>query len=104
MVVPQLVKNAISWTGPDLIELPFKVVIYSLLLVELSKMEFGLLSLAMLIMSYQALVQFGSIDWLMFELPKRWAAKEDMTDLLNSSLTFNFCSLGLFYLEYSSKI
>ena len=73
--LPQLFRNGLSWVGPDLIELPSKVVIYSLLLVELSKTEFGVLSLAMLIMSYQALVQFGSQDWLMFELPKRWAEK-----------------------------
>lgn len=81
-------KNITSWTVPDLFDIPFKLIIYILLVNSIEKYEFGILSLAMMIFSYHALSQVGVMDWLMYELPKKYSQNKDMSRLIASSHTF----------------
>jgi O-antigen/teichoic acid export membrane protein len=83
-----LLKNISSWSLPDVFEIPFKIVIYFLLIASLDKFEFGLINIAMMIFSYQALSQIGVVDWLLYELPKRYALNLDMDSLIKQSYSF----------------
>jgi O-antigen/teichoic acid export membrane protein len=84
----QLIKNISSWSLPDLIDLPAKVIVYFLLVDLLDKEIFGMLNLAMMVFSYQGLAQFGVVDWLMYELPKKYTLNLNMSNVLTGSFTF----------------
>ena len=84
-----VVRNISSWSLPDLIDLPSKVIIYFLLVDLLDKKTFGMLNLAMMIFSYHALTQFGVVDWLMYELPKKFTEKRDTKPVLRDSYYFS---------------
>lgn len=84
----KIFKNIGSWSLPDLFDIPFKIIIYFTLIGYLEKFDFGLLNIAMMIFSYQALSQIGIVDWLMYELPKKYAHKEESGSLISESFTF----------------
>lgn len=75
---------------PDLLDLPSKIIVYYLLLDLLDKQYFGMLNLAMMVFSYHSLSQLGVVDWLMYELPKKYVLKQKMDPLLNESFFFSF--------------
>jgi O-antigen/teichoic acid export membrane protein len=84
----QLVNNISNWTLPDLIDLPAKAIVYFLLVNLLDKEIFGMLNLAMMIFSYHALAQVGVVNWLMYELPKKYTLKQNMKNTLTDSYHF----------------
>ena len=85
----QLIKNISSWSLPDLIDLPAKAIVYYLLLDLLDKQQFGLLNLAMMVFSYHSLSQLGVVDWLMYELPKKYVLKQNIKVVLTESYFFS---------------
>jgi len=85
----QLIKNISSWSLPDLIDLPAKAIVYYLLLDLLDKQQFGLLNLAMMVFSYHSLSQLGVVDWLMYELPKKYVLKQNIKVILSESYFFS---------------
>ena len=85
-----LMKTIARWSSPDILDIPFKVIIYFTLVNSLEKFDFGLLSIAMMIFSYSSISQLGVVDWLLYELPKRYSLKLKMNDLIAQSYTFVF--------------
>ena len=85
-----ILRNIVSWSSPDILDIPFKIIIYFTLINSLDKFEFGLLNIAMMIFSYQAIAQFGVVDWLLFELPRRYSLKQKIEVLISQSYTFVF--------------
>jgi O-antigen/teichoic acid export membrane protein len=85
-----LVKTIARWSSPDLLDIPFKIIIYFTLINSLEKFDFGLLSIAMMIFSYSSVSQFGIVDWLLYELPKKYSLNLKMNDLIAQSYTFVF--------------
>jgi len=85
-----LLKNIGRWASPDILDVPFKVIIYFTLINSLEKYEFGLLNIAMMIFSYQAISQLGVVDWLLYELPKKYSLNLRMDSLIAQSYTFVF--------------
>ena len=83
-------KNISSWSLPDLLDIPFKIIIYFTLIGTLDKFQFGLLNIAMMIFSYQAISQIGIVDWLMYELPKKYALNVQSDSLIAESYSFVF--------------
>ena len=90
-----LVAHLSKWIAPDAIEIPAKFVIVYLLMDTLDKSTFGVLSIAMLIFSYHSLAQFGVVDWLVYELPKKYSRSEDMNALVQGSASFSFINQAL---------
>ena len=90
---------------PDLLDLPAKLIVYYLLLDLLDKQYFGMLNLAMMVFSYHSLTQLGVVDWLMYELPKKYVLKQKMDPLLTESFFFSFinqlCLTGIIVLILS---
>ena len=98
--------HTIKWSFPDLIELPLKFILYFVLLNHLTKEDFGILNLGLLVFSYHGLAQFGVTDWIMIELPKKFVSKkfEEMDILVKNSLgltLFNLTILGFVFLFIS---
>jgi len=85
-----LLKNIARWSSPDILDIPFKLVIYFTLINSLEIYDFGLLSIAMMIFSYSSLSQLGVVDWLLYELPKKYSLNLKMDHLLAQSYTFVF--------------
>lgn len=85
-----LMKTIARWSSPDILDIPFKVIIYFTLVNSLEKLDFGLLNIAMMIFSYSSISQLGVVDWLLYELPKRYSLKLKMNDLIAQSYTFVF--------------
>ena len=101
----QLIKNISSWSLPDLLDLPAKATVYFLLVSMLDKETFGMLNLAMMVFSYHAITQFGVVDWLMYELPKKFSLKENMSPVLKDSYTFSLINqIVLFFLVVLSLL
>ena len=105
-----IIKNISSWSLPDLLDLPSKAIVYFLLVDLLDKKTFGVLNLAMMIFSYHALTQFGVVDWLMYELPKKFTSKKNMRpaledsynfSLMNQLILFFLIALGLLFFDHS---
>ncbi|MDC0134424.1 hypothetical protein OAI36_00045 [Alphaproteobacteria bacterium] len=106
----QLTKNISSWSLPDLIDLPAKAIVYYLLLDLLDKQQFGLLNLAMMVFSYHSLSQLGVVDWLMYELPKKYVLKQNMKTVLTESYFFSVINqfvltliIALIFCSYSNS-
>lgn len=94
-----IIKNISSWSLPDLLDLPFKMMISFLLVDLLDKETFGMLSLAMMIFSYHALTQIGVVDWMMYELPRRFVLKENTEAILEDSYHFSLINqMVLFFI------
>lgn len=91
-----LMKTVVRWSSPDLLDIPFKIFIYFTLINSLEKFEFGLLSIAMMIFSYSTLTQLGVVDWLLYELPKKYALNLEMKELIAQSYTFVFVNQFIF--------
>lgn len=85
-----LLRHINSWATPDLLEIPFKFIIYFLLANELSRYEFGIVNLALLVFSYHGLSQLGVLDWLLIELPKKYIKKDILSMENNISNAFLF--------------
>ena len=98
--------HTIKWSLPDLIEIPLKFILYFILLNYLSKEDFGILNLGLLVFSYHGLAQFGVTDWIMLELPKKFISNKfkDMDFLVRKSLglsLLNLFILGFIFLSVS---
>ena len=89
--------HTIKWSFPDLIEIPFKLILYFILLNYLTKEEFGILNLGLLVFSYHGLTQVGVTDWIMLELPKRFISKKfkEMNALVKKSLGLTLINITI---------
>jgi O-antigen/teichoic acid export membrane protein len=83
-----LIKNSIKWTITDLLEIPAKLIIFTLLVNLTSKYEFGIIAIGMLIFSYQSIFQVGSVDWNNFRLPKLNAQGINLRTAISETSTF----------------
>lgn len=83
-----LITHSVKWSIPDFIEIPFKFIIYLMLLKFLTKEDFGILNIALLVFSYHGIFQFGVTDYIMIRLPKEYVKSnfEKMKILVNNSL------------------
>ena len=94
MKIP-IISNISSWSIPDLIDLPAKAIVYFILVNSLDKEVFGMLNLAMMVFSYHALSQVGVVDWLIYELPKKFILKQNMKKTLSESYCFTLINQSI---------